>query len=146
METAQLTHSDLQDNVNVIYTPASNLLKRGDMETGSVSFKNDQLVKRFFVKERVNAIINRLAKSKVERAVDHEAEKVERVKEEARRKRQEVNDRKNADLEVARRRKAEAAAKSYDNLHVKRGTYSDEDEEWESKQKVDDFDPEDDFM
>jgi hypothetical protein len=49
-------------------------------------------------------------------------------------------------LEIQRSRKAEAAARSYDTLGQKRGTYSDEDEEWESKQKEGDFDPDEDFM
>ena len=116
------------------------------METGSVSFKNDQLVRRFHIAERSNAVINRLSKTKKERAVDHEAERVKRMSDEARRRRAEANERRNADLELARQRKAEATAKSYTTLHSKRGTHSDEDEEWEAKQAVGDFDPDDDFM
>ncbi|ORY73836.1 hypothetical protein BCR35DRAFT_293542 [Leucosporidium creatinivorum] len=135
-----------KNNVTIIYTPSSNLLKTGDMDTGTVSFKNEQKVRRFHVPERQNAIINRLAKTKKERIVDHEAERVERIKEEGRRKRLAANERKNSDLEIQRARKAEAAARSYDNLGQKRGTYSDEDEEWESKQKEGDFDPDEDFM
>jgi hypothetical protein len=34
--------------VTVIYTPASNILKRGDYATGSVSFHNDRLVQRLW--------------------------------------------------------------------------------------------------
>lgn len=41
-------------------------------------FHNDRKVKRYYVKERRNEIINRLNKTKVERAVDFEAERQER--------------------------------------------------------------------
>jgi hypothetical protein len=44
---------------------------------------------------------------------------------------------------LARSRKQESEAKSYDNLH---NGPVDEDEEWERKQKAGDFDPDDDFM
>lgn len=73
--------------------PSSNLLKTGDMDTGTVSFKNEQKVRRFHVPERQNAIVNRLAKTKMERIVDHEAERVERIKKEGRRKRLATNER-----------------------------------------------------
>ncbi|GAA5973793.1 hypothetical protein JCM21900_001387 [Sporobolomyces salmonicolor] len=76
----------------IIYTPASNLLKRGDFATGSVSFHNDRKVKRFHIAERTNAVVNRLNKTKLEKEVDHEAEKVEREREEARRKREKANE------------------------------------------------------
>lgn len=46
--------------VTILFTPASNLLKRGDYATGAVSFHNDRLVKRFRIEERVNAVVNRL--------------------------------------------------------------------------------------
>ena len=53
---------------------------------------------------------------------------------------------KNDELEIARRRKAEVQARSYADLHSSRGTASDEDEEWQSRQREGDFDPDDDFM
>lgn len=73
-----------KDNLTILYTPASNLHKDGSMDTGSVSFKNDKLVRRTHVIERVNSVVNRLVKTKVVREVDHENEKVERIKEEGR--------------------------------------------------------------
>lgn len=39
-------------------------------------------VKRVYIAARENVIVNRLNKTKVERAVDHEAERIERVKKE----------------------------------------------------------------
>jgi len=66
--------------------------------------------------KRENVIVNRLNKTKVERAVDHEAERIERVKHENAVKRAAAAAKKKADLELAEARKAEKAARSYDSF------------------------------
>lgn len=50
------------------------------MATGQVSFHSDKLVKRVHVTTRLNPIVNRLNKTKVEKIVDFEAEAIERQK------------------------------------------------------------------
>lgn len=85
-DCAQLTKANSiegnkKDNVTVIYTPWSNLKKSGNMATGQVGFKNDKLVKRVYVKQRENAIVNRLNKTKIEKFPDLRAEKAERERE-----------------------------------------------------------------
>ncbi|KAF8529316.1 cytoplasmic protein [Hysterangium stoloniferum] len=105
-----------KDNITIIYTPADNLKKTGDMATGQVSFHKDNRVKRVYVAKRENPIINRLNKTKVEKEVDHEQEKVERLKVEAAVRRAAAAERKKTDLELARAREAEKAARSYDSL------------------------------
>lgn len=67
-----------QKNVQIIYTPHANVMKRGDFATGTVSFHNERKVKRFLIKDRENAIVNRLNKTKKDVKVDHEAERQER--------------------------------------------------------------------
>ena len=58
------------------------------MATGQVSFHSDKMVKRVHVSTRVNAIVNRLNKTKIERTtVDLEQEKIEHEKEVNRQKR-----------------------------------------------------------
>ena len=52
--------------------------KTGDRAVGAVCFHNDRQVKRFYVKERKNEIVNRLNKTKEDRLVDYEAERQER--------------------------------------------------------------------
>lgn len=116
------------------------------MDVGSVSFVRDQKVRRFRVKTRENAIVNRLLKTKVDKTVDHEQERLNREIEEGRRRRAQANAIKNAELETQRQRKAEAAAKDYNTLFEKKGTAEEEDYDWEARQKEGDFDPEDDFM
>ena len=71
-----------KDNVTIIYTPWSNLKKDGSMAVGQVSFHDPRKVKRVIVATRENAIINRLNKTKVEKQVDHENERIERIKKE----------------------------------------------------------------
>ncbi|KKA28113.1 hypothetical protein TD95_002315 [Thielaviopsis punctulata] len=72
MDLAQLTKANSiegnkKDNITVIYTPWSNLLKDGSMATGQVSFKNPRLVRRILVPTRENPIVNRLNKTRVEK-------------------------------------------------------------------------------
>jgi hypothetical protein len=85
MDCAQLTKANSikgnkKDNVNVVYTPWSNLEKDGSMATGQVGFKDPRKVKRILVDTRVNAIVNRLNKTKEEKFPDLYAEKEERLK------------------------------------------------------------------
>ncbi|KDQ62139.1 hypothetical protein JAAARDRAFT_122092 [Jaapia argillacea MUCL 33604] len=70
-----------KDNLTIIYTPADNLKKTGDMAVGQVSFHNDKRV--LHVPKRENPIVNRLNKTKVEQVVDHEQEKIDRIKKES---------------------------------------------------------------
>lgn len=67
------------------------LQKTGDMAVGAVTFFNDRQVKRFYVKERQNAIVNRLNKTREERQVDYEAERQERERALGRKKKEFAN-------------------------------------------------------
>ncbi|KAI0783448.1 DUF814-domain-containing protein [Abortiporus biennis] len=116
-----------KDNISIIYTPGDNLKKTGDMAIGQVSFHNDKRVKRVHVPKRENPIVNRLNKTKQERQVDHEAERIERVKQEGAVRRAAAAAKKKADAELARQREAEKAARSYDSLF--NGAEEEEDED-----------------
>ncbi|KIK40856.1 hypothetical protein CY34DRAFT_806787 [Suillus luteus UH-Slu-Lm8-n1] len=105
-----------KDNLTIIYTPGSNLKKSGDMAVGQVSFHSDKQVKRVHVPKRENVIVNRLNKTKVERDVDHEQERVDRIKKENAEKRTAAAQMKKAEAELAKTREAEKAARSYDLL------------------------------
>ncbi|KAF5319916.1 hypothetical protein D9611_011054 [Ephemerocybe angulata] len=105
-----------KDNITIIYTPGDNLKKTGDMAVGQVSFHNDKKVKRVYIARRDNAIVNRLNKTKIEKEVDHEQERVDRIKKENAVKRAAANERRKAEAELAKAREAEKAARSYDSL------------------------------
>lgn len=85
-DCAQLTKANSiegnkKDNITVIYTPWSNLKKDGSMATGQVGFKDNKKVKRVYVSQRENAIVNRLNKTKVEKHPDLRQEKEDRERE-----------------------------------------------------------------
>ncbi|GJE92610.1 DUF814 domain-containing protein [Phanerochaete sordida] len=132
-----------KDNISIIYTPGDNLKKTGDMAVGQVSFHNDRQVKRVHVPKRENVIVNRLNKTKVEREVDHEQERVERIKKENAQKRAAALLKKKADSELAKQREAEKAARSYDAL-FSGGDDFEEEEQPKAKKSV--WELEDDFM
>ncbi|KAJ1910883.1 Coiled-coil domain-containing protein 25 [Coemansia sp. S17] len=83
-----------KDNINIVYTPWSNLFKRGDMAPGQVTYKNPKLVKRVHVTERQNAIVNRLNKTKKITYPDLYQMRMERDKEEKREKTMAANKQK----------------------------------------------------
>ncbi|EJC98373.1 cytoplasmic protein [Fomitiporia mediterranea MF3/22] len=149
-----------KDNQTIIYTPASNLKKTGDMAVGQVSFHSDKKVSTFrrssnivldrwrrirrsnevrvvhhhtlsgilvnhntdpllvYVEKRENAIVNRLNKTKVEREVDHEAERVERLRKEKEASRVFAATKRKEAEELAKQRAAEKAARDYALLDV----------------------------
>ncbi|KAK8869683.1 hypothetical protein IAR55_000251 [Kwoniella newhampshirensis] len=107
-----------KDNVTVIYTPFPNLKKTGDMAVGQVSFHSDQKVKRVHVATRENAIVNRLNKTKVEKEVDHEAERQDRLREEGRKKKAEATERAKKEQEQKKIWEEEKKARSYDGMYT----------------------------
>uniref|UniRef100_A0A6N2L3V4 NFACT RNA-binding domain-containing protein n=1 Tax=Salix viminalis TaxID=40686 RepID=A0A6N2L3V4_SALVM len=58
------------NNIDVVYTPWANLKKTASMDVGQVGFHNSKMWKR-----RINEIVNRLNKTKVERKPDLKAER-----------------------------------------------------------------------
>ncbi|XP_049377897.1 uncharacterized protein LOC125842621 [Solanum stenotomum] len=58
------------NNVDVVYTPWQNLKKTASMDVGQVSFHNPKMVRTVRVEKRINEIVNRLNRTKVERKPD----------------------------------------------------------------------------
>ncbi|BEJ06947.1 hypothetical protein CcaverHIS641_0402160 [Cutaneotrichosporon cavernicola] len=105
-----------KDNITIIYTPFTNLKKTGDMAVGQVSFHSDKKVKRVKISTRDNVVVNRLNKTKVEREVDHESERQERLRVEGRKKKAEAISRQQEETEQKRQWAADKAARSYDGM------------------------------
>ena len=116
-----------KDNVAVIYTPWSNLKKTGDMDVGQVSFHNTRLVKRIHVETRINEIINRLNKTKVERYPDLAEERADKIRELKRSEKGTQLARKQQELEKSKRRKAIKDAARYDNVFQEENMRTNED-------------------
>ncbi|WRT67224.1 uncharacterized protein IL334_004190 [Kwoniella shivajii] len=107
-----------KDNITVIYTPFPNLKKSGDMAVGQVSFHSDRKVKRVHVPARDNAIVNRLNKTKIEKEVDHEAERQDRLREEGKKKKSEAVERAKKEQEQKKLWEEEKKARSYDGMYT----------------------------
>lgn len=54
------------NNIDIVYTTWDNLKKTASMEVGQVSFHYPKLVRKFRVERRINEVVNRLNKTKVE--------------------------------------------------------------------------------
>ncbi|KAH9799728.1 NFACT-R 1 domain-containing protein [Citrus sinensis] len=63
------------NNIDVVYTPWANLKKTASMDVGQVGFHNPKMVRTVKVEKRINEIVNRLNKTKVERKPDLKAER-----------------------------------------------------------------------
>eukprot|EP00252_Welwitschia_mirabilis_P024880 TRINITY_DN756_c0_g1_i1.p1 TRINITY_DN756_c0_g1~~TRINITY_DN756_c0_g1_i1.p1 ORF type:complete len:216 (-),score=49.15 TRINITY_DN756_c0_g1_i1:139-786(-) len=63
------------NNIDVVYTPWSNLRKTASMDVGQVGFHNPKRVRTIKVEKRINEIVNRLNKTKIERKPDLKAER-----------------------------------------------------------------------
>jgi hypothetical protein len=55
------------NNVEIVYTPVSNLKKTANMDIGQIGFHKDKDVKTIKIEKRINEIVNRLNKTEIER-------------------------------------------------------------------------------
>nr|BAJ94149.1 predicted protein [Hordeum vulgare subsp. vulgare] len=106
------------NNVEVVYTPWSNLKKATSMDVGQVGFHNHRMVHVLTVEKRVNEILSRLNKTRVERRPDLKAEKdASNAAEKAERKMQLKDKKRREEMErVVKERQAEI--RSYKGLMV----------------------------
>jgi len=71
-----------QNDVTVVFTPASNLRKDGQMDTGQVGFHDTNMIFKTKVPKRKNEIVNRVEKTKTWlSASDLEGEYLKRMEE-----------------------------------------------------------------
>ncbi|XP_059871209.1 coiled-coil domain-containing protein 25 isoform X5 [Lagenorhynchus albirostris] len=93
------------NNVNVVYTPWSNLKKTADMDVGQIGFHRQKDVKIVTVEKKVNEILNRLEKTKMERFPDLEAEKECRDREERNEKKAQIQEMKRKEKEEMKKKR-----------------------------------------
>ncbi|KAK4455527.1 coiled-coil domain-containing protein 25 [Podospora aff. communis PSN243] len=126
-----------KDNITVIYTPWSNLKKDGSMADGQVSFKDHNKVKKVFVAQRENPIVNRLNKTKVEKHPDLRQEKEDHLKQLRKKDQAAIQARKKEEARIAKERAEKKWQKdhAYDDVFTEEnmaGTSNhDRDENWE---------------
>ncbi|KAG0204912.1 Coiled-coil domain-containing protein 25 [Mortierella sp. GBA30] len=105
-----------KNNLTIIYTPWSNLKKTGDMDVGQVSFKKNKLVKRVHVAERINEIVNRLNKTKVEKFPDLAQEKAEHERVSRKVQKQKDLERQQEEYRQVQELKQKASERSYASI------------------------------
>ncbi|KAL4335772.1 hypothetical protein GQ457_07G038380 [Hibiscus cannabinus] len=106
------------NNIDVVYTPWSNLKKTPSMDVGQVGFHSSKMVRTVRVEKRINEIINRLNRTKVERTPDLKAEReVVSAAEKAERKQQTREKKRREELERLEKER-QAEIRSYKGLMV----------------------------
>eukprot|EP00039_Didymoeca_costata_P019737 m.338731 g.338731 ORF g.338731 m.338731 type:complete len:214 (+) comp18527_c0_seq1:122-763(+) len=103
-------------SVSVVYTPWANLKKTGDMAPGQVGFHDGKQVKKFRVEKKINEIVNRLNKTKVEKFPDLAAEQLARQEREIIKQKRLEKEKREREAAEAKRRAEEAELRSYDRL------------------------------
>ncbi|XP_049721675.1 coiled-coil domain-containing protein 25 isoform X2 [Elephas maximus indicus] len=104
------------NNVNVVYTPWSNLKKTADMDVGQIGFHRQKDVKIVTVEKKMNEILNRLEKTKMERFPDLAAEKECRDREERNEKKAQIQEMKRREKEEMKKKKEMDELRSYSSL------------------------------
>ncbi|KAF8388977.1 hypothetical protein HHK36_025661 [Tetracentron sinense] len=106
------------NNIDVVYTPWYNLKKTPSMDVGQVGFHNPKMVRTVRVEKRINDIVNRLNKTKVERKPDLKAERESvNAAERAERKLQLRDKKRREEMERLEKEK-QAEMRSYKGLMV----------------------------
>lgn len=105
------------NNVDIVYTPWSNLKKTASMDVGQVAFHSEKEVRKAKVEKRINAIINRLEKTKVViDKVDLRSEREERDKKERAKQHQSIKEQKQKEKEEQKRKEEYKRIQSYETV------------------------------
>lgn len=96
------------NDIDVVYTMWSNLKKTQGMEVGQVGFYKDKDVRKIHVAKRINAIVNRLNKTKRSEEVNFRAEREQRDKNEREDKKKLLREQKEKEKAEEKRRQEEA--------------------------------------
>nr|GLL38105.1 coiled-coil domain-containing protein 25 [Ipomoea trifida] len=106
------------NNIDVVYTPWQNLRKTASMEVGQVSFHNPKMVRTVRVEKRINEIVNRLNRTKVERKPDLKAEREAVSAAEKAERKQQLREKKRREEMDRLEKERQTELRSYKNLMV----------------------------
>lgn len=94
-----------------------NLKKTAGMEVGQVSFHHPKQVRKMRVEKRINEVVNRLNKTKIETHPDFRAEREARDVAERQDKKKVMQAARSRDKEAEKKRLEDSQMKSYASLH-----------------------------
>ncbi|CRK99200.1 CLUMA_CG012491, isoform A [Clunio marinus] len=114
---ANSINGNKMNNIDIVYTMWENLKKTPSMDVGQVSFHNPKQVRKMRIEKRINEIVNRLNKTKVETHPDFRAEREARDAGERQDKKKIVREQKDREKEAEKKRLEDAELKSYASLH-----------------------------
>ncbi|CAO2825917.1 unnamed protein product [Amaranthus hypochondriacus] len=106
------------NNIDVVYTPWANLKKTASMDVGQVGFHNSKMVRTVRVEKRINEIVNRLNKTKVERKPDFQAEREAYSAAEKAERKAYLREKKRREEMEKLEKERQAETRSYKNLMV----------------------------
>ncbi|XVF89207.1 hypothetical protein PTKIN_Ptkin19aG0111600 [Pterospermum kingtungense] len=106
------------NNIDVVYTPWSNLKKTPSMDVGQVGFHNSKMVRTVRVEKRINEIVNRLNRTKAERKPDLKAEREAVNSAERAERKQQLREKKRREEVERLEKEQQAEIKSYKGLMV----------------------------
>ncbi|XP_039273504.2 coiled-coil domain-containing protein 25-like [Styela clava] len=124
------------NNIQMVYTFWSNLKKTGDMAVGQVGFHNSKEVRLIKVEKRINDVVNRLNKTKVENFPDLREAKEDRDRQERNEAKKIMKEQQEKEKQEILKMKQEKALRSYDSLF----------DDVEMKTNANNDDDSDDFM
>lgn len=104
------------NNINIVYTPWANLKKTASMAVGQVGFFKQKAVKHVQVEKKVNEVVNRLNKTKVEKHPDLAKEKDDRDAEERKKQKKQARLQMEEERLRLQKLKEEAELRSYNTL------------------------------
>lgn len=114
---ANSINGNKMNNIDIVYTMWENLKKTPSMEVGQVSFHEPKKVRKMRVEKRINEVVNRLNKTKIESHPDFQAEREARDAAERQDKKKVIRQQKDQEKLEEKRRQDEAELKSYSSLH-----------------------------
>ncbi|KAJ7518722.1 hypothetical protein O6H91_20G005000 [Diphasiastrum complanatum] len=115
------------NNLDVVYTPWFNLKKTPVMDVGQVGFHNPKLARIVKVEKRINEIVNRLNKTKVERTPDFKAEREACNSAERAERKAQTRDKKRREEMDRLEKEKQAEIRSYKGLMVAENMTSNKD-------------------
>ncbi|XP_043469222.1 coiled-coil domain-containing protein 25 [Leptopilina heterotoma] len=104
------------NDVDVVYTMWSNLKKTQGMDVGQVGFHKEKEVRKLHVAKRLNALVNRLNKTKRSEQVNFRLAKEERDRKEREDKKRILREQKEKEKQDEKQRQDEAEIRSYNSL------------------------------
>lgn len=105
------------NNIDIVYTMWDNLKKTPAMEVGQVSFHNPKLVRKMRVERRINEVVNRLNKTKIEEHPNFQQQREERDALERQDRKKIAREHKEREKDMMKKKQEEAEMKSYSSLH-----------------------------